>query len=266
MLACQGWTPIAAAFFHAASNGWDQRDPSVPATAWTPDQRNQYEAVGAALRDAADRTADLARKTSHRVMRELYEQFIAYGRAYFETIPNYTEAANQFVLVANAMASTINAVCAAITYGAAGARAPLVARAAPPRDLAEGPYAGQAERMLTSPNPICAQWLLATKQFTEDTAAWRSVDPNTPANGLDSDQRAINYAVMPVMESFANEAQQLGRQSDNPVWADLATLGAQYLRAYASALLTYAPADNDLQVAASSVAAGISEACRAVEA
>ena len=164
------------------------------------------------------------------------------------------------------MASTLNAVCAAITYGAAGARAPLVARAAPPHGPLPVPSPTQPQPFLASANPMCAQWLAAAQQFTDDTAAWRSVDPNTPSTELSADQRAINNAVTPVMEAFANRAQQLGRQSDNSVWADLATLSAQYMRAYVSALLTYAPADNDLEVVATSAAAGISEACRAVEA
>src|SRR5258707_9738846 len=35
-------------------NGWDARDPSIPAPAWTPAVRAQYEAVGQAMRSAAD--------------------------------------------------------------------------------------------------------------------------------------------------------------------------------------------------------------------
>ena len=261
---CQSWTPIAAAFAHASANGWDTRDPAIPATQWTPEQKNRYEAVGAALRDGADRTVDLARKTPHRVMRELYEQFIAYSRAYVEQIPDYIAASDHLVRVSIGISTTLNAVCDSITYGAAGARSPLVARAAPPADSTPIGRPENAERFLVAPSSTCAQWLSAAKQFSDDTAAWRSIDPNTPASGLDPAQRAINAQVMSVMNTFADDTQRLGRRSDNSVWADLATLSAQYRRAYSGALLTYAPADNDLQIAASNLTGAISEACRAV--
>ena len=39
-----------------------------------------YDTVGKAMADAADQTVNLVKMTPHRVMRELYEQFIAYAR------------------------------------------------------------------------------------------------------------------------------------------------------------------------------------------
>jgi len=41
----------------------------------------------------------LAKRTPHRVMRELYEQFIAYSRAYADRIPTYTPPDDNFALV-----------------------------------------------------------------------------------------------------------------------------------------------------------------------
>ena len=79
---CAAWTPINQTFVEIQKKGWDERDPSIPATDWTPEQRAQYDEVGRAMRAAADQTVPLAKLTPHRVMRELYEQFIAYARAY----------------------------------------------------------------------------------------------------------------------------------------------------------------------------------------
>ncbi len=42
------------------------------------------------MRNAADQTVALAKLTPHRVMRELYQQFIAYARAYSDAIATYT--------------------------------------------------------------------------------------------------------------------------------------------------------------------------------
>ena len=42
------------------------------------------------MRNAADQTVNLVKMTPHRVMRELYEQFIAYARAFADAVPTYT--------------------------------------------------------------------------------------------------------------------------------------------------------------------------------
>ncbi len=52
------------------------------------------------MRSAADQMVALAKLTPHRVMRELYEQFIAYSRAYADRIPTYTPPDDNLALVA----------------------------------------------------------------------------------------------------------------------------------------------------------------------
>lgn len=260
---CQEWTATSAALAHAASNGWDKRDPRVPAAEWSPDQRRQYEAMAAAVRQSSDRAARLARHTPHRLVRVLYEQFIAYSRTYADRLTRYTQGDDHLIRVSNSIVATLNAVCDSIAFGSASARSPLVPDAAPPRDLPNRYDPAGANRFLPAPNPTCAEWLDSALRFTDEMAAWRTVDPNVSANEMTPDQRAINNDAMPLMESFATRTQILGRRSDNPVWADIATFSAQYRRAYISALPTYSPADNDLQVAAGSAVGAVSEACRA---
>ena len=99
---------------------------SIPAADWTPELRAQYEEVGRALRSAADQAVPLVKLTPHRVVRELYEQFIAYARAYSDAIPTYTPVDQHLVGVAGA--SCITCWCiyvTAITYDSAQARAPV---------------------------------------------------------------------------------------------------------------------------------------------
>lgn len=261
---CESWSPISAAFGTASDAGWGNRDPAIPESNWSPDQRNQYAAISAALSDAADRAVVLARQTPHRVMREIYEQFIAYSREYVSKLDKYTEPDDLYVRVSISTSMALDGICGAIQYGAAGARSPLVPSAAPSTVFAKVEDPEDAGFFLTSTNPVCPKWLSAVDKFTADTAAWRSIDPNIPASDLSAEQRAINAGVMPVMESFATESQMLGRESENSIWADLATLSAQYRRAYVSALLTYTVADDYLQLAAASAAGTISGACRVV--
>lgn len=81
------WSPIAETLSSQAANGWNDRDPSIPETDWTPGQRAQNQAIADAMMSAADQTVKLVELTPHRVMRELYEQPIAYWRAYAEAVP-----------------------------------------------------------------------------------------------------------------------------------------------------------------------------------
>ena len=59
-----------------------------------------FREVGSAFDAAARQTVPLVRLTPHRVMRELYEQFIAYARAYADSLPTYTEADNHLASIA----------------------------------------------------------------------------------------------------------------------------------------------------------------------
>ncbi|HEY6645931.1 MAG TPA: hypothetical protein VI217_02390, partial [Mycobacterium sp.] len=88
---CETWRRINdAVAAEERSVSWSDRDQSVPATAWNPQQRTMYETAGKAIRDAADQVVGIVKLTPHRVMRELYEQFIAYSRVFVESIPAYT--------------------------------------------------------------------------------------------------------------------------------------------------------------------------------
>src|ERR1700752_2037695 len=87
-------SPIFETLVAREHDGWDTRDPAIPASQWTPAMRSQYEDVGEAWRSAADQIVPLAKLTPHRVMRELYEQFAAYTRAFADRIPTYTPPDN----------------------------------------------------------------------------------------------------------------------------------------------------------------------------
>ena len=74
-------------------------------------------------------------------MRELYEQFIAYSRAYADRIPMYTPPDDDLALVSTTTGNSIGDVCAAISYGSAPAWGPKVP---PPRGTVAEPHAGQS--------------------------------------------------------------------------------------------------------------------------
>ncbi|MGQ9411101.1 hypothetical protein [Mycolicibacterium gilvum] len=260
---CTNWSSIAAAFANSASNGWDRRDPTVPSERWSIDQKDQYQAVQATMREASNRSVRLARETPHRVMYELYSQFIAFGRAYADAIDHYTARDDALARVAISASSTISAICDAVAYGSAGARSALIAQAAPTQGLGHLTDPDKAQRLSLAGDSFCADWSAAIAEFDDAISSWKALDPNISATEMDPGHRAVLDATASTMTDFALQLQMLGIQSKDSVLVDFATLSAQYLRGYVSALRTYTPADNFLVLAASSSAAIVAEACNA---
>jgi hypothetical protein len=261
---CSAWTSINNELATSGEGLWNDRDRSVPASAWTEKQRAQFIAAAQSMRGAAAQAVGLIKLTPHRVMRELYQQFIAYARAYVERVPKYTPADNNLAGAANSASSALGAICAAIADGPAAARGPLVPPAAAPSDIAPIGNPANPQPFLTTPNSACEEWTVALGQFAKDTAAWQQLNPNVPAIYWNKDQKAINYKAAQVMNAFAGKLEQLARQSDNPVWQDFANLSAQYRRAFVLALPTYNPPDNHLANAANYLSTTILGACAAV--
>jgi hypothetical protein len=261
---CAAWTSINNELANSGAGLWNERDRSVPASAWTPTQRAQFIAAAQSMRGAAAQAVGLVKLTPHRVMRELYQQFIAYARAYAERVPKYTPVDNNLAGAANSASSALGAICAAISDGPAAARGPMVPPSAPPSDIAPVGNPVNPQPFLTTPNPACDDWKSALDQFGKDTAEWQKLDPNIPAIYWNREQKAVNYAVAPVMNTYASKLEQLGRQSDNPIWEDFANLSAQYRRAFVVSLPTYTPTDNHLANAANYASTTILGACAAV--
>lgn len=261
---CTAWTSINNELANSGAGLWNDRDRSVPASAWTDKQRAQFAAAAQSMRGAAAQTVGLVKLTPHRVMRELYQQFIAYARAYAERIPKYTPADNNLAGAANSASSALGSICAAIADGPAAARGPLVPPAAPPSDLTPVGNLANPEPFLTTPNTACGDWKSALDLFGRETVAWQQMDPNIPAIYWNREQKAINYKAAQIMNAYAGKLEQLGRQSDNAVWQDFANLSAQYRRAFVLAMPTYTPSDNHLANAANYLSTTILGACAAV--
>ncbi|KUI44681.1 hypothetical protein AU198_14130 [Mycobacterium sp. GA-1199] len=262
---CAAWGPINDTFIDIQRRGWNARDPSIPAADWTPDERQKYEEVGRAAAEAAGQTVAVAKVTPHRVMRELFAQFIAYARAYSDAVPTYEPTHEHLAGVFTNTASTITWACYAITYGSAEARAPLIAQPSQPSEVAPVTNPASAERFLESTDPICSRWYRLVDRVDSDTKQWQDVDPALPASEWSSEQRAITENAIPVMQRFADDIEELGLESENPLIQDLATFVAQYRRAYAAALPTYTKADSYLSSTSARAAAIVYQACKAAE-
>jgi hypothetical protein len=262
---CAAWNRIGDALSSAERGvGWRDRDVSISASAWTPEQRSQYETVGNAMHAAADQAVELAKKTPHRVMRELYEQFNAYARTFAEKVPTYHRDDGPLASATDDIATVLVSVCAAITYGSAAAQEPLVPAAGSPTSVAPPDSSGSPQRFLTESTPTCGEWLPAYEKYDSDVKPWRESDPNVPASQWSPDQRSVFEAAATIMTAFADKAEELGRASGNPTFEDFAVMSAQYRRGYVRAIPTYTPADNYLATVSTSLANAIGHACMAV--
>ncbi|MGV0837158.1 hypothetical protein [Mycolicibacterium thermoresistibile] len=261
---CAAQGPIQQTLAGHEGKGWADRDPAVPATEWTPDIRAQHESVAQAMRDAADQMVPLAKLTPHRVMRELYEQFIAYSRAYADSVPTYTPKDNNLARVSVAAGDAITNICGAINAGSASARAPLVSPLPAPTSLDSAPAPENPKRFLPEVNAVCDEWVTVLDRFRRDTRAWAEIPANIPASEWTLEQRRVNEGTALAMEKQAEDLLELGERSSNSTLQDIASLTAQYRRAYAAGLPTYTPPDNYLPTAGLRLSGVVKAACEAV--
>lgn len=243
---------------------WSGRDRSIPATAWAPQQRVMYDNAEKAMRKASSQAANLLTRTPHRVMRELYSQFVAYTESYVERVDSYVSADDDLLAVSDAVGSAISNICSSIEFGSAPALAPLVRSPAAPSRVTP-PTESTPEPFLREPSPACADWQTAAERFSADTAGWQGIDAKVPASEWTPDQRSINEAVVPVMISSADELDRMSRQSANPVFEDFGVLAAQYRRAYALSVPSYTAADGFLSQSAAFLVKTVFWACKGAE-
>lgn len=204
---CTDWGSINGTLAATQRNGWDRRAADVPSREWTPEQRGQHEAVAKAMLVAADETVELAKRTPHRVMRELYEQAIAYWRAYAAAVPRYAPADDYLALTAGSAAGAIVSICDTMDFGAASGRSPLVVPGSPPARLPPLTDPARPARFISAPSPFCTEWTSMVSRFDDEIKGWRErVDPNIPAVGWSPEQRTLYNDVVPAMQRNADRS------------------------------------------------------------
>ncbi|WP_131722055.1 hypothetical protein [Mycolicibacterium obuense] len=159
----------------------------------------------------------------------------------------------------------LNSICDAIAFGSAQARAASVAAQSSAISDSSTRDSLQSVRFLTGSNPVCPDVFGLIRNLSTETADWRKIDPSIPAANWTQEQKIANANVVPILSDSAEKIEALGDRSENPVLQDLATLSAQYRRAFALAIPSYLPADNYLNDVANGAAGVIDEACQAVE-
>lgn len=262
---CAPWNPVNNIVADSEKSGWDQRDPAIAASAWTPELRSLYNSVSGAMRTAAEQTAPLIKLTPHRVMRELYEQYIAYTRLFVDRIPNYTQADNNVLAASTTIGSVISSICNAIRFGAAAARGPLVPTANSPSQRAPIGDPSNPEKFMGTADSQCSDWSRALDELTSSSVFtdWLKIDSNIPASGWSPQEKLANDAIKPVLSRAVEQYEQLAQKSSNPTAGDFGTLAAQYGRAFIQGMPTYTGADMNLYLVLLRAPGIITSACKA---
>jgi hypothetical protein len=221
-----------------------------------------YQTVGTAINSATDQTKNLVKVTPHRLMRELYEQFMAYGAAFSTRIATYTADDRFLAAATDGFASALAAICSAIDYRSAQTIAPLVPKSDPPSKLAALGDPSAPHVFLSKQDSVCSDWTHLVEKFDSDTADWRKTDPAIPATQWSPQDRAINEQVEPLMAAQADALDKLARRSDNPTFEDFGVLAAVYQRGFVKALPNYTTADFYLSQSAAYLAASVNAACK----
>jgi hypothetical protein len=259
---CEAYRGINNALAGVQSNGWsDERDRLGPNSEWTPTQREQVNSIATAMRNASEKVVPLAKQTPHRVVRELYEQFIAYGRAYAESVPSYTPPDNYLASVNVSVGSALMTMCDAIAYGATN-RALTIAPAQPPTDVAPPGDPGNPTRFLATSSDACSEWLELDVSFRARTSEWQAMDSGLTSTQWTAEQRRIQMAALPEISGLAGRVSELGRQSGNAILEDFAETASLYLRAYVTSGDSYVAADSYLTATAFRLRNTVSAACQ----
>jgi len=260
---CEKFIGINNSLADVQANGWGaQRGSLGTASQWTSDQRAQVAEVVKATQNAADQMVALARQTPNRVVRELYEQFIAYGRAYADSIPTYAPADDGLASANVNASSALVGICNAITFGSAN-RSLVVDPAPAPRGVVKPGDPSDPQRFISTTSQACTSFQQLSDKFNDDTSEWQRLDPNIPATQWTPEQSAIQQAALPFLTAWADDMLRVGQTSGNTVIEDFAATSSVYLRAFVSAGSNYTSADSWLSYVAVRINQLVLGACRA---
>jgi hypothetical protein len=271
---CDQWRTISDAWGpNSPLAQWNPDDPNHPArrpaSAWSAEQRAAMTAASGVLQTMAAKTVPLVAATAKRVVRELYEQLIAYSRAYSASLSNYfpdvdIKLGQAFEDTYKILGSACNASHASRSEqnGWITAPSPWPTRTAAPQDP------DNPQRFISrSDNSTCGELMATLQAFSDNPVAkdWSKVDDTIPAAQWTPDQKALSAKVATLLHSSNFDIQRIIGETVNPVVQDFGYLALQYRGVFEGLLASYnARSDHQIQQAGSSALRLIADGCNAV--
>lgn len=262
---CKAFNTINNGLADAEKGEWGVfRDGLGRTSEWTPEQRTQVNAVATAMRNAADQAVPLAKQTPHRVIREIYTQFIASGRAYADSIVDYSPADNGLASANVSASGAITGICNVIELGSAG-RSLVLPAEHPPTEVLPPNDPSDSQLFVTSSDAQCSDWIRRLEDFNADSPQeWQTRDADLPGSQWSPQRKALEQSVADQLTIYAEAVSAAGRSSDNPVFEDLALTSALYIDAYIASLDSYTSADGWLVWTSFQISNLVAASCRAV--
>jgi len=260
---CASYMSINNSIANVEANGWGaQRSSLGPRPVWTAEQRAQVQSVATAMRNAANQLVPLTKQTPHRVVRELYEQFIAYGRAYADSVDTYVPSHDNLASANVNAGSALAGICNAITYGAA-ARSVALQPAAEPSAVNKPADPQRPEMLIATATADCIDWVNRERNFTAATTDWADLDTGIAGSQWTPEQRSVQEAAVKQLSDWADFMDTAGIKSTEPAFQDFAILAALYIRSYLPLGDRYIDSDAWLTYTAFRLSNVISSACDA---
>lgn len=179
------------------------------ASEWSPEQRDIMTGAAQAFRTAADRLVPSIEQTPNRFVRELYEQYVAYSRAFADAVPNYVAAQSGFAYAAIFINQVVLGICAVVERG----KPDVYLAQIPPIDIGQPP---------PPPPPDPANPPVMLTQVMPNCDQWRSAMPVSLSTELMTDRSKG--------DQYAEVLLGLGAGGANPLAYDIAAFTAYYLR------------------------------------
>jgi serine/threonine protein kinase len=272
---CKTWVGVGGTLFmnspieHWFSTHLGQQIPLLKVgTAWNPDERAVMEGTAKEVRLAATKTEPLIKATPHRVMREMYEQFVVYARAFAGAIGDqYVPRDSGLGAAEENLANELISICMDVTSGAATTRASLVPAAEAPAHPAAPQDPANLQRYVGSADiAACVQVSAVAHKYGDNPTVkdWAKNNQGLAASLWTPQQKAVSDAAAPLMTGVADDLLHAAQGGTNATMLDFATLSGQYQRAIVAALPSYGPSDGELYGAAEYLRRALMDSCDAI--
>jgi len=254
---CDDWAKSFDVFSESLKQ-WQSLNKGIPAAKWTPEQRAIFIETGEAMARSSEQFESILPKARNVVLQELIAQAVVHLRAYVEKIPTYVDEDALTSGVAINFSNAVTYMCSAVPL------APATDRAGPNWSSTVNNPSGLVDFM-EGPDPVCGDFLAVSEKQNTALKGWAETDPTVPAEQWTPKEKKLNEAVSTVLNQYLPEFRRLAEGAEGRIVGDLLATQASYTQAYADAIPTYTPEDDQLWKATIALAGGIGAACEAAK-
>ncbi len=252
---CDEWIAVSNELA-SKEERWAASNRGIPATAWSPEQREIFSSVSEAMDSAADKYESLLPKARNILVQELVAQTIVYLRSYVQEVPNYVEADSLIAGVAGNFGTAVTYMCSVVPLLPTPSGSNNRTRSSVPNPTDLTPF-------VVDGDPACARTVELIDRQRSQLSGWAAADSTIAASEWTSGQRALNNAAREVIARDITDLRAIAESAESPIMADLLVARAEYMQAFADKIPTYTEDDALLWTTVTSLGGGLTAACKA---